>query len=115
MPSDAVIPFVSVQPTPGWTAAIERRTLDEPVEGEDGAVTEVVSKITWTGGTVAPGEFQEFSISAGQLPTDKDALEFPAIQTYSSGEGPARPERQTGSREAGVRRCATAGDRRPLA
>jgi uncharacterized protein YcnI len=86
LPEDVAIPFVSVQPTPGWTAQVERRTLDTPMQGEGGEITDVVSKITWTGGSVNPGEFQEFSISAGTLPTDQDQMEFPAIQTYSSGE-----------------------------
>jgi periplasmic copper chaperone A len=86
MPEDAAIPFVSVQPVPGWTATTEMRTLTEPVEGEGGEISEVVGKVTWTGGTINPGEFQEFNISAGPLPEDVDTLEFPAIQTYASGE-----------------------------
>jgi uncharacterized protein YcnI len=86
LPEDAVIPFVSVQPTPGWTAEVERRTLDEPVTSHGTEISEVVSKVTWTGGTINPGEFQEFNISAGQLPDDVETLEFPAIQTYSNGD-----------------------------
>ena len=49
----------------------------------------MVDTITWTatGDTqIAPGEFQLFWISAGQMPTDVDELTFPAVQTYSSGE-----------------------------
>jgi periplasmic copper chaperone A len=46
----------------------------------------VVSKITWTGGTINPGEFQEFEVSAGPLPEDVDQVLFPSIQTYASGE-----------------------------
>jgi uncharacterized protein YcnI len=86
MPADAVLQYVSVQPVAGWTADVAMRPLDEPVEAEGGTVTEVVDKITWTGGTINPGEFEEFSISAGVLPDDVDKLEFPAIQTYASGE-----------------------------
>ena len=33
-----------------------------------------------------PGEFQEFNVSAGPLPSDVDELAFPAIQTYADGE-----------------------------
>jgi uncharacterized protein YcnI len=77
---------VSVRPVPGWEVQIERRTLDTPITTDDGEVTEVVSKITWSGGPVNPGEFQEFDVSVGPLPTDADALVFPAIQTYDSGE-----------------------------
>jgi uncharacterized protein YcnI len=86
IPEDAPIANVSVKPTPGWTYEVERRTLDEPLEVHGNEVTEVVSKITWTGGTINPGEFQEFEISAGPLPEDLDQILFPTIQTYASGE-----------------------------
>lgn len=86
LPQDHPISSVSVKPTPGWEHAIEVRTLDEPIESHGEQITEVVSSITWTGGTVNPGEFQEFSISAGPLPEDADQLLFPSIQTYASGE-----------------------------
>ena len=68
MPEDAPIANVSVKPVPGWTANVETRTLEEPIQGDDGEVTEVVDKVTWSGGTVAPGEFQEFDVSLGPLP-----------------------------------------------
>jgi len=86
LPEDQAFPFVSVRPLPGWTATTEMRTLDEPVDAFGEQVTEVVSKITWTGGTINPGEFQEFDVSIGQMPEDVDTLAFPSIQTYSSGE-----------------------------
>ena len=82
MPEDAPIANVSVKPVPGWTANIETRTLEEPIQGDDGEVSEVVDKVTWSGGTIAPGEFQEFDVSLGPLPEDLDQIEFPAIQTY---------------------------------
>ena len=86
MPEDAVIPFVSVKPVPGFEVEVTRRTLDEPVEAESGEITEVVSTITWTGGPIEPGQFQQFDVSAGPLPDDVDMLEFPALQTYEGGE-----------------------------
>jgi uncharacterized protein YcnI len=85
-PENAVIPFVSVQPVPGWEYEVARRTLDEPVDAEGTEITEVVESITWTGGPVNPGEFQEFPVSVGPLPSDVDSLTFPAVQTYESGE-----------------------------
>ncbi len=51
----------------------------------DGEITEAVSKITWSGGQIAPGNFQRFPVSMGPLP-DVDSLQFKAVQTYSSGE-----------------------------
>ncbi len=86
LPEDQAFPFVSVRPLPGWTATTEMRTLDEPIDAFGEQVTEVVSKITWTGGTINPGEFQEFDVSIGRMPEDVDSIEFPSIQTYSSGE-----------------------------
>jgi uncharacterized protein YcnI len=85
-PEDAVIPFVSVQPVPGWTYTVVNRDLDEPVEAEGGEITSVVSQVTWTGGEIKPGEFQEFPVSLGPLPDDADQLEFKALQTYTDGE-----------------------------
>jgi uncharacterized protein YcnI len=86
LPEDHPIANVSVRPTPGWEYAVERRTLDEPIDNHGAEITEVVSKITWTGGTINPGEFQEFEVSVGPLPEDADQILFPSIQTYASGE-----------------------------
>ncbi len=85
-PTATPIAFVSVQPVPGWTWTAETTTLAEPVESEGGEVTEVVSKITWSGGAIAPGEFQLFTVSAGPLPTKGKRVEFKAVQTYSDGQ-----------------------------
>jgi periplasmic copper chaperone A len=86
LPEDVAFTSVSIKPLPGWTATTEMRTLDEPVDAFGEQVTEVVSKITWTGGVINPGEFQEFDVSLGRMPEEGDTLSFPTIQTYSSGE-----------------------------
>jgi uncharacterized protein YcnI len=87
MPEDSPIRSVRVKPTPGWEYEIEMRTLDEPLVNDEGEeTTEVVGKITWTGGEIGTTEYQEFEVSAGPLPEDVDQISFPAIQTYSSGE-----------------------------
>lgn len=86
LPTDHPIPFVSVKPHEGWTYTVERTTLDEPVEAFGEEITEVVSKITFTGGPIRPGEFDEFEVSAGPLPDDTDQLLFPTLQTYEGGE-----------------------------
>ncbi len=88
MPKDQAIRFVSVQPKTGWEVATTTRQLDNPVSGEGDSTSEVVDTITWTatGDTqIAPGQFDQFWISAGPIP-DVSMLSFPAIQTYSSGE-----------------------------
>jgi uncharacterized protein len=86
VPQDQAIPFVSPQPKPGWTVTTTMRTLAKPVDAEGESITDVVDTVKWTGGTIAPGQFDLFSISAGPLPDDLDELAFPAIQTYSDGE-----------------------------
>jgi uncharacterized protein len=86
LPEDAPLTFVSVEPVPGWTVDVQERDLDQPIEGEGEEITRVVSTITWSGGSIAPGQFQRFAVSAGPLPEDAESLTFPAVQTYSSGE-----------------------------
>ncbi|GAA0425772.1 membrane protein [Acrocarpospora corrugata] len=86
-PTDHPLPFVSVKPIPGWDAKLTEGKLPKPVVSDDGdEVTEAVLKITWTGGKIEPGQFQEFEVSVGPLPTDVDELAFPTEQTYSGGE-----------------------------
>ncbi|MCW2974045.1 MAG: hypothetical protein JWN72_2318 [Thermoleophilia bacterium] len=78
----------SVQPVAGWTANVETAKLDEPIKTDDGELTEGVSLIKWSGGKIAPGEFQEFRVSI-KLPDEGelgDLLFFPTLQTYSDGE-----------------------------
>ena len=98
LPQDHPLAFVSVQPMPGWKIATTTCALDEPLEGEGQSITEVVDAVTWTatGDTqIAPGQFELFWISAGQMPTDVTELGFPAVQTYSSGEEVAWIEETT--------------------
>jgi uncharacterized protein YcnI len=86
-PTDNPLPFVSVKPVPGWTVKLKQGKLPKPVVADDGdKVTESVLEITWSGGKIEPGQFQEFEASVGPLPKTVDQLIFPAIQTYSSGE-----------------------------
>jgi uncharacterized protein YcnI len=85
-PEDAPFSSVGVKPKAGWAYTVERRTLDEPIDAHGEMISDVVSKITWTGGTIGPGEFEEFDVSAGTMPEEGDFLLFPTIQTYSSGE-----------------------------
>lgn len=77
--------FVSFQDAPGWGRSVEMVTLDEPIDAFGEELTEVVGTVTWEGGAIGPHEFQEFGFSAA-LPEEPITLEFPAIQTYDSGE-----------------------------
>ena len=86
MPEDAPLAFVSVEPVPGWTATCSETALDEPVEVEGEEVTEAVSAITWSGGSIGAGQFQRFVGLGRTAARGRRVAEFPAIQTYSDGE-----------------------------
>jgi uncharacterized protein len=77
--------FVSFQPKPGWTRTITTEKLDPPVEVFGEPQTERVATVTWEGGKIAPGEFEEFGMSV-KVPAEQTTLVFPSTQTYSNGE-----------------------------
>lgn len=81
-------PLVSVMPqaVPGWEVKVEKTKLDKPVQMHGKEINEAVSKVTWTGGKIEPGQFQQFPLSVGKLPTDADELVFKALQTYSDDD-----------------------------
>ncbi|MGH3516436.1 MAG: YcnI family protein [Haloechinothrix sp.] len=80
------------KPIPGWQAEVTKTKLDQPVTSAGGAqLDEVVTKVTWTaerGHKIAAGsgEYEEFALSAGPLPTDVDTLVLPAAQHYEGGK-----------------------------
>jgi uncharacterized protein YcnI len=88
IPTDPPLASLSVQPVPGWTATTTTTPLDPPVTDDDGnTVSEAVSVVEFAadaGGGIAPGQFQEFSLSGGPFP-DAASLAFPVVQTYSDG------------------------------
>jgi uncharacterized protein YcnI len=85
-PTDHPIASVSIEPVPGWAVAVDKTNLATPIKTDDGELSQAVSKITWSGGQLTPGQFQDFSVSLGPLPTDTDTLVFKAVQTYSNGD-----------------------------
>lgn len=85
-PVDTPIADVLIQPVAGWAFTEKTSKLATPVVTDDGNVTEAVSEVDWraTGSGITPGEFEAFTVIAGQLPEAK-SLTFKAIQTYSNG------------------------------
>ncbi|MGD9736679.1 MAG: YcnI family protein [Solirubrobacterales bacterium] len=77
---------VSYQPVPGWSVEVVHDKLAEPIETDDGPITEGVREVVFSGGKLPPGEFQDFPLSL-QIP-DKagEELTFKAVQTYDDGE-----------------------------
>jgi uncharacterized protein YcnI len=78
--------FVSFQPKPGWERTVETERLDEPVEVSGQDVQERIASVTWSGGRIRPGEFEEFGLTARIPEEEGGELTFPAVQRYAGGE-----------------------------
>lgn len=83
------IAVVDVQPVPGWTASIKQHKLPTPIKNDDGdEVNSAVSEIVWTAtnaqSAIRPGQFEQFPVEMGPLPTT-DSIAFKVLQTYSDG------------------------------
>ncbi|WP_344055118.1 YcnI family protein [Planotetraspora silvatica] len=89
LPTDSPLASVSVKPHPGWSYEITKTKLATPIEVHGAQISEVIGKITWTAAdsksAIKPGEYDEFSVSAGPLP-ETDRLVFKTLQHYSDGE-----------------------------
>jgi uncharacterized protein YcnI len=78
---------VSHEPVPGWDVKLTMRKLDKPVEQFGEQVNEEVGRITFSGGVIRPGQFQDFGLSVA-VPEGRPGskLTFKALQTYTGGE-----------------------------
>jgi uncharacterized protein YcnI len=73
---------VSYQAVPGWNVEVIHQKLKVPIQTDDGPVTEGVKEVVFSGGKLAPGQFQDFPLSV-QIPGKAgDELTFKAVQTY---------------------------------
>ena len=88
IPEDAALASLRTQPMAGWTATLTTADLDEPLENNGQEITSYVSVVEFRadegGAGIAPGQFQEFSLSGGPFP-DADQLFFPTVQLYNDG------------------------------
>jgi uncharacterized protein YcnI len=87
LPTDTPLGSVSYQPIAGWSTQVVTEKLATPIKTDDGTVTEAPVKVIWTaasGVQVAPGQFQQFVISAGAMP-DTGNIVLPTHQYYSDG------------------------------
>ncbi|SNT30854.1 Uncharacterized protein YcnI [Streptosporangium subroseum] len=89
LPVDSPLASISVKPHPGWSYKITKTKLATPIEAHGTKISEVVGTITWTAtdskSAIKPGEYDEFSVSAGPLP-ETDRLVFKTLQHYSNDE-----------------------------
>jgi uncharacterized protein YcnI len=86
LPADHPVAAVQPRSLPGWTVKVTTTKLAQPIQSDDGPVTEAVTRIVWSGGKIEPGQFQEFDVSLGPLPSNTDRLMLPTLQTYSDGK-----------------------------
>lgn len=88
IPASTPLASVSVQPVPGWTVTETSAALKHPLTTDDGdRVTSAVSVVDFraaAGSGIAPGQFQQFTLSAGPLPKSAQ-MAFNVVQTYSDG------------------------------
>jgi uncharacterized protein YcnI len=75
-------------PPAGWTFKAKTKKLDKPIKTDDGLVTSTVTEVDYTGGKIAPGQFQNFPLTISVPDSAKAGavLSFPTIQTYSNGQ-----------------------------
>ncbi|WP_327698774.1 YcnI family copper-binding membrane protein [Streptomyces sp. NBC_00459] len=85
LPTDHPVLGVLVTPEAGWTAKVTTTELKTPIKTDDGTITDAVSEITWSGGRIRNGEYEDFDVAFGQLPDNTDQLAFKTLQTYSDG------------------------------
>jgi uncharacterized protein YcnI len=84
-PTDHLIPDVSLQSVPGWTAKVTMAHSAQPLQTDSGTTNDYVNYVTWTGGSIPPGQFAQFPVALG-LPDNASSLTFKALQTYSNGQ-----------------------------
>lgn len=84
-PGDHPILGIDPESVPGWTDTIVTSPLSPPITTDDGTISSYVSEVTWSGGPIAVGHFQEFHVLAQTLPSDTDQVVFKALQTYADG------------------------------
>ena len=89
LPADHPLSSVRTTPVPGWTATMTKAAVTPPVQVGERTLSEAVRTVTWTanpGTRIGPGEFLEFPLSVGPLPTGVGEIALPAVQTYDDGE-----------------------------
>ena len=78
--------LVKPMPKAGWKLEVENAPYAKPVSSHGKQITSGVKKITWSGGRVQDGEYDEF-IFVGQLREDASGpIYLPVVQTCEKGE-----------------------------
>ncbi|MFG2636936.1 YcnI family protein [Streptomyces sp. NPDC048362] len=99
LPTDHPVLGVLVHPQDGWTAKVTTTKLKTPVKTDDGTITEAASEITFSGGRIGAGQYEDFDVAFGQLPDKAGQLSFKTLQTYSDAKVVRWIEESTGGDE----------------
>jgi periplasmic copper chaperone A len=86
IPTEHPIAQLLAKPVAGWTVTVRTTRLNKPLVTDDGTFHSVVSQVTWAGGRILPGQYQDFSLSADPIPDVPTTLVFKALQGYSNGD-----------------------------
>lgn len=84
-PIDHPLVGVTAESQNGFTPTITTAHLAAAVPGPSGSVSDVVSRITFSGGTIVGEEYPAFRIHVDKLPEAVTTMNFTAEQTYSDG------------------------------
>jgi len=78
----------SVQPFPkaGWDLDVESGSLPEPIDAGDRQITEGVTNVTWSGGSLEDAHTDVFQIRATIYGDEGDAVFFPVVQRCGDTE-----------------------------
>lgn len=78
--------LVRPMPKAGWKLSVETAPYAKPIKAHGKEITSGVKKITWSGGRVQDGEYDEF-IFVGQLRDEAAGpIYLPVVQTCEKGE-----------------------------
>jgi uncharacterized protein YcnI len=86
IPTSSPIAQLLARPVAGWTVTEHTVALSKPLITDDGKFTTVVDQVTWSGGRIEPGQYQDFAVSVDPLPDTGSSVAFKALQTYSNGD-----------------------------
>jgi uncharacterized protein YcnI len=85
MPSDHPLIGVTAKPQNGFRPSTSTRHLSASVPGTHGPVSDVVSQVTFSGGTIRGKDERPFVLHVDKLPAGVRTLTFKALQRYSNG------------------------------
>ena len=78
--------LVRPMPKAGWQLSVEKVPYAKPIKAHGKEITSGVKKITWSGGRVQDGEYDEF-IFVGQLHDEASGpIYLPVVQTCEKGD-----------------------------